>query len=64
MPVLGRSSIRYTNMCVASVYCVLILNQAFCEPGKIEGNGVLAFLKFVIFPILSGRGKQNLLSRI
>ena len=45
-------------MCVASVYCVLILNQAFCEPGKIEGNGVLAFLKFVIFPILSGRGEQ------
>ena len=38
-------------MCVASVYCVLVLNQAFCEPGKIEGNGVLAFLKFVIFPI-------------
>lgn len=27
------------------------LKKAFCEPGKIEDNGVLAFVKHVIFPI-------------
>ena len=27
------------------------INSAFCEVGKVENNGVLAFLKHVIFPI-------------
>jgi tyrosyl-tRNA synthetase len=31
------------------------LKKAFCEPGKVEGNGVLAFVKHVIFPVLAGR---------
>ncbi|XP_064405435.1 tyrosine--tRNA ligase, cytoplasmic-like isoform X2 [Halichondria panicea] len=30
------------------------LQKAFCEPAKVEGNGVLAFAKHVLFPILSG----------
>ncbi|CAF5146498.1 unnamed protein product, partial [Rotaria sp. Silwood1] len=28
------------------------LKKAFCEPGNIENNGVLAFCKSVIFPLL------------
>ena len=31
--------------------------QAFCEPGSVEGNGVLAFTQHVLFPILAGRGR-------
>jgi len=27
------------------------INKAFCEPGKVEGNGLLAFVKMVLFPI-------------
>ncbi|KZT35918.1 tyrosine tRNA ligase [Sistotremastrum suecicum HHB10207 ss-3] len=34
------------------------IKSAFCEPGKIEGNGVLAFSKAVIFPIASLRNEQ------
>lgn len=32
--------------------------QAFCEPGKVEGNGILAFARYVLFPILAGDSKQ------
>jgi tyrosyl-tRNA synthetase len=28
------------------------LKKAFCEPGNTENNGVLAFCKTVIFPLL------------
>merc|ERR1712137_1372980 len=27
------------------------INKAFCEPGKVEGNGLLAFVEMVLFPI-------------
>ena len=27
------------------------LKKAFCEPGNIEDNGILAFTKFVLFPL-------------
>lgn len=27
------------------------LKKAFCEPGNIQDNGVLAFVKHVIFPL-------------
>lgn len=27
------------------------LKKAFCEPGNIENNGVLAFVKHVLFPL-------------
>lgn len=30
------------------------LKKAFCEPGNIENNGVLSFVKHVIFPIFDG----------
>ncbi|CAF3782881.1 unnamed protein product [Adineta steineri] len=30
------------------------LKKAFCEPGNIESNGILAFCKSVIFPLLKG----------
>jgi tyrosyl-tRNA synthetase len=32
------------------------LKKAFCEPGNIENNGILAFCKSVIFPLLKGKG--------
>lgn len=28
------------------------LKKAFCEPGNVENNGVLAFVKHVVFPLL------------
>ena len=31
-------------------------SQAFCEPGKVKENGVLAFARYVLFPILAGEG--------
>ena len=32
------------------------LQKAFCAPGEIKENGVLAFCKFVIFPLLHSEG--------
>lgn len=29
------------------------LKKAFCEPGKIEDNGVLSFVKYVYFPLFN-----------
>ena len=37
------------------------LSQAFCEPGKVEGNGVLAFAQHVIFPVLASEGIHGVL---
>jgi hypothetical protein len=34
------------------------LKKAFCEPGNITNNGVLAFCKSVIFPLLKGEGES------
>ncbi|KAI3384182.1 hypothetical protein SNEBB_008215 [Seison nebaliae] len=34
------------------------LKKAFCEMGKVENNGILAFLKFVLFPILINDKKK------
>lgn len=31
------------------------LKKAFCEPGNITDNGMLAFVKFVLFPIMGDR---------
>lgn len=28
------------------------IKQAFCEPGNVDNNGLLAFAKFVIFPLM------------
>lgn len=30
------------------------LKKAFCEPGNIEDNGVLAFCKYVLFNVKAG----------
>lgn len=32
------------------------LRKAFCEPGNVENNGVLAFCESVLFPLLKGDG--------
>ena len=35
------------------------MKKAFCEPGKVEGNGVLAFVKHVLFHTLKeGEGQS------
>lgn len=28
------------------------MKKAFCEPGNVENNGVLAFAKYVLYPLL------------
>lgn len=33
------------------------LKRAFCEPGNIENNGVLSFVKHVVFPLFSSNEK-------
>ena len=35
------------------------LKKAVCAPGEVEGNGVISFVEFVLFPIaqLSGNSK-------
>lgn len=35
------------------------INKAFCEEGNIENNGVLSFVKFVLFPLYSLRGQST-----
>jgi tryptophanyl-tRNA synthetase len=39
------------------------IDTAFCEPGNIKENGILAILKNVIFPILNS-GEGTLLIRL
>lgn len=36
------------------------LKKAFCEPGNVENNGVLSFIKHVLFPLKSGEGLTTL----
>lgn len=36
------------------------LKKAFCEPGNVEENGVLAFVKHVVFSILETRENKGL----
>jgi tyrosyl-tRNA synthetase len=34
------------------------MKKAFCEPGNVENNGVLAFAKYVLYPLLEpGKSK-------
>ena len=39
------------------------INSAFCEPGVVEGNGVLAFLKYVIMVHKEDNGKDFVIER-
>ena len=32
------------------------LKKAFCEPGNVDDNGILAFCEHVIFPFLKAEG--------
>jgi len=32
------------------------LSLALCQPGEVEGNGLLAFIKHVVFPIADTNG--------
>ena len=51
-------SFRHPCTCTCSSVtemCFYLL-QAFCEPGNVAENGVLAFVKHVIFPILDRKG--------
>ena len=40
----------------------MFCEQAFCEEGNIEDNGILAFAKFVIFSVLELRHQTGKLS--
>lgn len=35
------------------------LKKAFCEPGNIQNNGVLSFVKYVLFPLRGGRKNSS-----
>ena len=35
------------------------LKKAFCEPGNVADNGILAFCKFVIFPVVLREAIKN-----
>lgn len=37
------------------------LKKAFCEPGNIENNGVLSFVKYVLLPLKSTEGEFEML---
>jgi len=38
------------------------MKKAFCEPGNVENNGVLAFAKYVLYPLLEpGKSKFTFL---
>jgi tyrosyl-tRNA synthetase len=39
------------------------LRGAYCEPGKVEDNGVLAFLKYVIMPLKEDRKESFIVDR-
>ena len=39
------------------------MNKAFCPEGEVEGNGVLAFMKTVIFPTLEDKGEKFKIER-
>lgn len=39
------------------------LKKAFCEPGNVEDNGILAFCKFVVFPVVLKGEEKFLLQR-
>lgn len=39
------------------------INGAFCEAGKVEGNGLLAFLKYVVMVLKGDRGEELVIER-
>lgn len=39
------------------------MNKAFCEEGVVEGNGVLAFVKSVLFPLKEDAGEKFVIER-
>jgi len=39
------------------------INKAFCVDGKVEGNGLLAMLKFIIFKYLDKEGRTFIIDR-
>jgi tyrosyl-tRNA synthetase len=39
------------------------LKKAYCEPGIVEDNGVLAFLKYVVFVLYEDQGKEFVIER-
>lgn len=52
-------------MHIISIMLIIITmfcEQAFCEEGNIEDNGILAFAKFVIFSVLELRHQTGKLT--
>jgi tyrosyl-tRNA synthetase len=39
------------------------IQEAYCPMGEIEGNGVLEYLEYLVFPVLSERGEEFVVER-
>ena len=44
------------------IILIIFCEQAFCEEGNIDDNGILAFAKFVIFSVLELRHQTGKLT--
>ncbi len=56
MMLIGKLKRCAGAICIVLQLYSIYTFQAFCEPGKVKGNGVLAFTRYVLFPILAGEG--------
>ena len=59
---INRKIKKVKIICMYNLYSIVLYihtSQAFCEPGKVKDNGVLAFARYVLFPILAGEGKSQ-----
>ena len=58
-----RLVINFVEAAAIKVYCDLLvklfMSQAFCEEGNITENGVLAFCKYVLFPVMEVKAKAG-----
>ena len=53
---LGEGELRFPSL-------IWSLLQAFCEPGNVTENGVLAFARHVLFPVMGDKGGVAVLYR-
>ena len=50
------------SVIIIIIIIIMFCEQAFCEEGNIEDNGILAFAKFVIFSVLELRHQTGKLT--
>jgi len=39
------------------------IQEAYCPMGEVEGNGVLEYLEYLVFPVLAERGEEFVVER-